>query len=172
MQSSDCKRQEQGYIYMSFCNFHSGFMPVGQARMWIIKILNCPKMSDCLSNWEGHGQSSVTLKRPRQASPFLGIDIFLVTIIVGQMVMSSISSAYLPYFMHCPEVRVSHRRSCALTDIHRDITGGSQGHYQARILTVSLHNLPIPWSPLSVGSAFFALIYQFLDISVWPSTIC
>ena len=86
----------------------------------------------------------------------------------GQMVMSPISSAYLPYFMHCPEVRVSHRRSCALTDIHRDITGGSQGHYQARILTVSLHNLPIPWSPLSGGPAFFALIYQFLDIS----TIC
>ena len=59
-----------------------------------------------------------------------------------------------------PELRVSHRSSCALTDIHRDITGRSQGHYQSGYLQPVFTDLPISWSPLSDGPGNFARIYK------------
>ena len=78
-----CRRIAKGKskgAYMSFCSFHSGLLPVGQAQMWIIKILNCPKMSDCLSR--GGPRSIQCDIEKTKTSPFSGIDIFSVTIIL------------------------------------------------------------------------------------------
>ena len=80
---------------------------------------------------------------------------------IGQMVMSPISSAHLPYFMHRPELRVSHWGSCALTDIHRDITGRSQGHYQSGHLQFVFTDLTISWSLSSDGDK---ILQEFIHI--------
>ena len=167
------KRPKSPYVQIWLRPRPSKIYLPGQKITWLTPVSETKSETDCMAVYRNrfsrNGHHIIYIAHTDPGSIFRCelINIHL-QFLISRLPWNDWTNGHEPYLkctlaiFHAPrpELRVSHRSSCALTDIHRDITGRSQGHYQSGYLQPVFTDLPISLSPLSDGPGNFARIYK------------